>query len=257
MAALSENRKTNGSIILLDSGNYESWWLRDKNWNNSAFNSVLKNELADLAFCFDNQIPPSDIEENSKELLKSTFDSQKLTESTTIIPIAHSASSDLAQTINRVCEMGGNYCIAIPERILGDGILARVCTITDIRKQLNKRDGYTFLHILGTGNPFTLALLSFAGADSFDGLEWCQTTVDFGTARLYHFQQRELFNHDCSFCFDSSLDYATATLGHNLLFFQNWMLAIQNAIKLGTETDFINQWFSQTIIDRLNEIWRL
>jgi hypothetical protein len=36
------------------------------------------------------------------------------------------------------------------------------------------------------GNPWSIAVLTAAGADSFDGLEWCRVTVDRRTAQLHH-----------------------------------------------------------------------
>ena len=38
-----------------------------------------------------------------------------------------------------------------------------------------------------------MAFLSMAGADFFDGLEWCRTAIDGQRWRLYHFQQWDLF----------------------------------------------------------------
>jgi hypothetical protein len=37
-----------------------------------------------------------------------------------------------------------------------------------------------------TDNPFSITLYSAMRADSFDGLEWCQTVVDHETGLLYH-----------------------------------------------------------------------
>ena len=51
------------------------------------------------------------------------------------------------------------------------------------------------MHVLGTGNPWSIAVLAAAGADSFDGLEWCRVVVDRQTHRLNHFQHFDFFNH--------------------------------------------------------------
>jgi hypothetical protein len=62
-----------------------------------------------------------------------------------------------------------------------------------IRDELDKLPFYQPLHILGTGNPWSIAVLAAAGADSFDGLEWCRVAVDRDTGRLNHFQHFDFF----------------------------------------------------------------
>jgi len=134
-------------------------------------------------------------------------------------------------------------------------LLERVSTITRLRKELNKLENYVFLHLLGTGNPFSLLLFSLAGADSFDGLEWCQTTVNTQTYVLYHFQQRELIKDDCIFCKANDLDYNLKTLGHNLVFYTSWMKKIQDAIENKEEHVLLGQIFDDSFLNSLSEIW--
>ena len=83
--------------------------------------------------------------------------------------------------------------VAIPERELGDGIIERVRTVRDIRRALNGLGKYYPLHLLGTGNPITMIALAAAGADCFDGLEWCRTVVDYEHLTLFHFQHFDFF----------------------------------------------------------------
>jgi queuine/archaeosine tRNA-ribosyltransferase len=83
--------------------------------------------------------------------------------------------------------------IAVAERELGDGLMERIRTVAKIRKALKEQGSNTLLHILGTGNPITMAFLSLAGADFFDGLEWCRTSIDGEKWRLYNFQQWDMF----------------------------------------------------------------
>lgn len=256
LKALQLNQKEDGAIILMDSGNYESFWLRDKVWNISTFNDIVKEDIADLAFCFDNQFPPADISENAKGVKDSTQNTQSISLKTSIIPITHCTKENLTQTVINVCDETNSLFISVPERILGDGMLERVKTITALRKELNKRENYVYIHVLGTGNPFSLLLLSLAGADSFDGLEWCQTVVNSDTALLYHFQQRELIKDDCQFCKDDGLDYLSATLGHNLIFYKDWMKQLQVAIQTNTENELLKKYFTPNFIESLNQIWK-
>lgn len=254
ISKLQEIIRNDGSIILMDSGNYESWWMRDKNWVLDSFNSILKYNVSDLAFCYDNQLPPNDIIENVTTVANSISASQKISKTSTIIPIIHCNKEYLVDAVLELYSQTNFEMVSIPERILGEGLLERIETVTNLRKALNKLDNYTYIHLLGTGNPFSLLLLSLAGADSFDGLEWCQTVVNSKTAVLYHFQQRELILDGCNFC-KSGLDYTLSTLGHNINFYRNWMKGIQDAIETKNEIDLLKVWFDSDFITALEKIW--
>lgn len=251
---LQKNYRDNGPIILLDSGNYESFWLTDKNWNISKFEEILASDVSDLAFCFDNQFPGS-IAKNVDGIRKSLNRSQKTTNTSSVIPIVHADKNSLATTVTRLYEKHNFLMVSVAERNLGDGILERIRTITNLRKKLNKLNQYVYIHVLGTGNPLSLLLLSLAGADSFDGLEWCQTVVDPKTALLYHFQQREFVLDECEFCSSQTLDYRLATLGHNLNFYNSWMKRIRESISSNSELQMLENYFDSKTINKLKDIW--
>ncbi len=253
---LKENQKNDGPIILMDSGNYESYWIRDKSWTIENFNEILKQEISDLAFCFDNQSPPDNPKENAAGVAISTENSQSVANSTSIIPIIHCDKKNLNETVLELCNKTNAPIISIPERILGDGLLERISTVTHLRRELNKLENYVFIHLLGTGNPFSLLLFSLSGVDSFDGLEWCQTTVNTQTKVLYHFQQRELIEDDCIYCKEKGLDYNLKTLGHNLLFYNSWMKRIQEAIQNKEEVALLGEVFDSNFLNSLSKIWK-
>lgn len=253
---LKTNQKDDGPIILMDSGNYESYWIRDNNWSVDSYNQILKQNVSDLAFSYDNQFPSENIKENAAGAAKSTKESQSVTKSTSIIPIIHCNKEKLNETVLELYNQMNFTMVSIPERILGNGILERITTITNLRKELNKLDNYPFIHLLGTGNPLSLLLYSLAGADSFDGLEWCQTVVNSRTALLYHFQQREMIIDECKFCNSSGVnDYQLTTLGHNLDFYNNWMRKIQDANEEHSIRELLQKHFNFRFISYLNKIW--
>lgn len=258
ISALRKNMKdSNKAIIILDSGNYEKFWLDDEDWTIRKFNSIIKENICDLAFCYDNQDPPG-IKKNIEWIKASVLASQKKTLKTSIIPIVHTKKNDsIIKSVTELYKKIEFSRIAVPERELGNGIVERTKTITDLRKALNSvTNQYTFIHVLGTGNPLSLLLFSFAGADTFDGLEWCQTVVNPQTALLYHFQQRELLDDKCGYCNDDVLDYSTKTYGHNLLFYYSWMKKIQDTIEFGTEEELLQKYFNENILTQLKEIWQ-
>jgi hypothetical protein len=81
-----------------------------------------------------------------------------------------------------------------------------------------------------------------AGADSFDGLEWCRTVVDYPTGFLFHFQQFECFTPHLNRVKDNSAryilensaaSYTSRALSYNVDFFKDWTRTAQNMIHSG------------------------
>ena len=87
---------------------------------------------------------------------------------------------------------------------------------------------------------FPVALLSAAGADSFDGLEWCRFIMDADRARLYPMQDYDFFQwQDELSRFKTGVgeqeDLQTLTwLGrvavHNIEFYLRWMEDLRRAL---------------------------
>ena len=95
--------------------------------------------------------------------------------------------------------------------------------------------------MLGTGDPISVALLSAAGADSFDGLEWCRFVLDSEAKRLYPIQDYDLFQwQDKLSVFSDGIvgheaEDALTWLGkvavHNIEFYLNWMQELGEALE--------------------------
>ena len=178
MIDILNNMKKEGRIILLDSGNYESYWHKDNNWNIDKYNEILQNDFCTFCFSFDyQQIDNVSKDDLVKIVIESTMANQSLT-SGIIAPIIHAKLDDLEYVCVKVVESVKPKFIALPERLLGCGIIARAQKLREIRVALDKLGYYTPIHLLGTGNPFSLLLFAYVGADTFDGLEWCQTCID-------------------------------------------------------------------------------
>lgn len=139
--------------------------------------------------------------------------------------------------------------IAIPERELGNGVIEIAKNIRTVRNTLNNHDEYQNLHILGTGNPISMMLYSFAGADSFDGLDWCQTVVDYETATLHHSLHFDLYKHQSSGDTDMKLSFPTSCYIHNLEFYEWWMRLLQEAIKSNKERDMMKKYLNERIFE--------
>ena len=139
--------------------------------------------------------------------------------------------------------------VAVPERELGNGILARASMVRDIRQALNTLGFYQPLHLLGTGNPLSIAIFSAVGADSFDGLEWCRTVANSRTGALYHFQQFDLFwqseTYGSLLVMDAvtsdRIEYSGKVVFHNLDFFSTWMAQISENLRIGKIDIFLTE----------------
>jgi len=230
MAEITARAMDNGAIILMDSGNYESYWRSDKGWKWNNYLTALSKLNFHLAFSFDNQTPPITLSKNILDVERRVARTLKLVPKASIIPILHGNLHHLPQIAKQIVHHLKPVMIAVPERELGEGMIERIGTLTKIRRTLDETGEDIPLHLLGTGNPLSLLLFSAFGANSFDGLEWCQTTVDHKTGLLYHLQQREFFGIQSVFCANIDIPYAQATLAHNLMFYSRWMDTIRSHI---------------------------
>lgn len=220
-----------GIVTLMDSGNYESFWKNAQtNWKQADFHKMLADFPCDLAFCFDEQQPPANADDHVALLAERWKADQASAGSCHIIPIIHAPTSELPALCAALATKTGVTILAVPERRLGDGVLERARAVRTIRAALNELGRYVFLHLLGTGNPISIALYSAMGADSFDGLEWCQTVVDHETGLLHHLSQADFFAGQTAWGDDDKLSFQARTLAHNLEFFSDWMRRLRDAV---------------------------
>lgn len=237
-AKLLESSRDVGAVTLMDSGNYESFWkdARDQ-WLQSSFHRVLAEFPCDIAFGFDEQQPPTDATEHVALLVARWKEDQAAAGSCQIVPIIHGNARDLPDLCHGVAAQTGVSMVAVAERRLGDGVIDRSRSVLAIRNALNRLDRYVVVHLLGTGNPISIALYSAMGADSFDGLEWCQTVVDHNTGLLYHLAQADFFARQTAWS-EAGLSFQARTLVHNLEFYASWMRRLRTAIANETVVDF-------------------
>ena len=251
-----------GGFILLDSGNYEEGRqlkLQQKsgvkvkpglNWTLDEYHSALASTPHDMAFCFDRINPPAnDMNKIVAAVVNAVRRDQKLS-AHPVLPIVHLpidrrygyVLSQLApEVVFRVAKALQPPMIGIPERELGDGIIARTKTMKEIRLALNELYYYQPVHILGTGDPIAIALLSAAGADSFDALEWCRFVVDSGSSRLYPIPDYDFFRWQYELSQfgksmsdgdeEQELSWMAKMTIHNIDFYTDWMTRFQEVLR--------------------------
>lgn len=247
-----------GVTVLMDSGNYESYWKNAKLiWTREHFHRALENFPADLAFSFDEQLPSLDHLAHVKTAIKHYLRDQEAAGGTIVIPILHEAPSNLPTVCDLFAKETNVSMLAVAERRLGESIFERIETIKKIRARLNSSGRPVGLHLLGTGNPISIALYSEAGANSFDGLEWCQTAVDHKSGLLFHFAQAGLFLDQTSWG-SGDQPYVLKVLAHNLTFYSEWMNDLRESLAQGNSAAFFARRLPREIFEKFEPIfgWR-
>jgi queuine/archaeosine tRNA-ribosyltransferase len=269
--------KENGGIILLDSGSYEKCRNNNKSWNREKFHELLKKIPYDLIFCFDEYDLKQDVPELVAEIIESVAKDQLQT-SVPVLPIIHARTNyngeylfdSLPELVFEVTKRLSPPLIAIPERELGDGLLERIKNITKIRALLNNFAYYQPIHILGTGDPIVIPFFIAAGADSFDGLEWCRKVVDRDQHRLHHFHHFDLFAYQAE-CADSPITrnainqaevkFIAKVIFHNLDFYTDFICKLRTSTINGNIRGFITENLPKPIwselMNKLNGILKI
>lgn len=235
---LLKKSKERGSAILMDSGNYEGFWKGEPAWKVDRFHAMCRTYEHHLCFCYDNQEPPDTAEAISEDVVASVLRDQ-IHAIGTVVPIVHGPADLLPAAAQKAAEQLCPVLLAVPERALGEGIAARTRSVRRIRRALNMLGFYCPLHLLGTGNPLSMIVYAMAGADSFDGLEWCQTVVDHNTGMLFHFQQWDFLRKQTEWGTNGVLPYIQSALMHNLKFYGQFMQELRVALESDTAHEFL------------------
>ena len=224
------------SIVFLDSGVYEGYWKADKRWFPSLYKESLARIEFDLYSSFD-VLPRRNSEDFAKRAIDSILASKILSDRPGFVPILHGISPDrLIFLVDDFVRKYPDLCdfIAVAERDCGDDVVERAHTICRIRNLLDGEDVANrkrILHVLGCGNPISLLLLSYCGANTFDSLDWIKHVIDPKRLGVSDFSHLKLTECNCTVCADAKRPYIETALLHNLLFYQNYMIQIQNLIK--------------------------
>lgn len=241
--------RENGGFVLIDSGNYEAYRLKDTTWKASHLKQALRDTPHDWVFCFDNMKPSDKYDVAVRQIIKAVERDAKHT-SAPVLPIIHVKQNSeglqrLPQIVRAISEHLRPPLIAIPERELGAGLAQRALTVRFIRDELDKLPYYQPIHLLGTGNPWSIALLGAAGADTFDGLEWCRFAADPELDRLHHFQHFDFFKEKRSrsefmdrVMANDEIDYAGKVAFHNLEYYAEFSRIMRDMYAKGREEPF-------------------
>lgn len=244
-----------GCFVFLDSGIFESFWKADVKWTYSLYKSSISQIDFDFYSSFDVLPDVRDLRKFEKETFDRIVASRNLSNKLGFVPILHGVNPErLVSLITKFVKTYPDFSdfIAIPERDCGDGIVEKARTVVRIRKVLDNGNHTRILHILGCGNPLSLLLLSYCGADSFDSLDWIKHAIDQKHLTMNDFSHLELIDCECSICADTERNYTEKVLLHNLLFYQNYMLQVQSLIRTDEISEFLRKLVGQDILNRMS-----
>ncbi len=91
-----------GTAILLDSGNYESYWNRDRSWSSASYGNVCTNYTYHAAFCFDNRDAPTTPDAIADDVIAAVTRNQEGLTRGTVLPIIHGPANLLPIAAQRV-----------------------------------------------------------------------------------------------------------------------------------------------------------
>ncbi len=239
-------------FVFVDSGGFEKYWKKDSKWKYTLYEKTIKKIPSDFYSSFDGE---NNSKSNEKKLFKTILTSSSILPDSQYLPIFHADSpkkliSTLKNFLTRYAYTIG--FIAIREKECGFTIFERARTIRKIRKIINEKGNEHVLHILGTGDPLSIALYSYCGADSFDSTDWYTSTLDVKTVTLRDSSSIELLQCPCRAC-KKITNFHSKLLLHNLdsynAFMQKIRIDIQNS-KL--KSFLIKNGINKKVIDELS-----
>lgn len=241
----------NKNMLFLDSGFYESYWFEDRDWNFEMYREILNKYDCDLYTGFDYK-PDT----NNREILYKNFNSlmmqsYEIKKDAAFIPIIHAMDSrSQLQLIEDVLVNHSDMCfsIAIPEKELGVELIDIIIKIRKIRKIINKYNENILLQILGCGDPLSILLYIYNGADIFDSRDWAKKVFHRNNLLSYPLNYLNTFNCECVICKDQKIQYLDKVLLHNLLFYENYINKIKNDIKNSSLKEFLIMHFDDEYI---------
>lgn len=251
--SISSFRKK-GGLLLVDSGVFEAYWKEDKSWDFDSYRKSLIKIKPEIYFSFD--LPPTSRvakEGYLEETLSMIRASKSAAPHSICAPIVHGSNPrGLLAMFQHLAKSGLKFetVVAVAERDCGSSLGERARTISRIRKFIDGQDNRVLLHVLGCGDPMSMALFVACGADSFDSLDWTESVYDRNGLRARDFFQLELVNCTCRVCKMKFVNPITRTLLHNLLFYQDFVSTLKELVRRDTLRDFLLEYVGRDMMEK-------
>ncbi len=245
-------------VLLVDSGAFEAHYSGGK-WGFDRYERCIKAIPCSIYASYDTM--PS-AQDTYDAMLDSACDS--LGRSSGIRPesrcmaILHGSRPDETVRMAKDISAGGEpRMYAVPEREMGSTIGSKIRTTAKIRRILTGRDPDNILHVLGCGDPVLMALLSYAGADTFDSVDWSRWAIDPSTYEWVGIDRLEFIRCECLACLDGDTTrMQSRALEHNLLFYSEFMARLRDAILADQDFGSIGLGVDSEALARLSKCFR-
>jgi len=247
------NYSTNGKFLLVDSGGYEQKWNDDKEWNFKIYQSTLNKINTDFYTSLDIEV----LGQKKSYIFKSIIDSYGvLSGDVQFLPIFDgNTPKDLVKNIETFLDEHPDFIqfITIREKNCGVTLSERANTVYKIRQLIDDNGEEQVIHILGCGNPLSISLYAFCGADSFDSRDWYLKTLDTELMLLRDFSHLELMNCKCKTCKIERENLYTKTILHNITGYLELMKTLQKCIKNNTLNDFLLKYVTKDLLTKIQK----
>jgi queuine/archaeosine tRNA-ribosyltransferase len=242
-------------FIFLDSGVFEASKKDDKRWTEELHKNATSKIKFDFHSSFD-VLPSKSTRNFTQKTIDGVLRSREQCDKAGFVPIIHGSPKGLVDTVDKLTENFPDLCnfVAIAERDCGDSIFEKARTVHRIRKLLDSGEPNNqsrILHLLGCGDPISILLFIFAGANSFDSLDWIKYTFHPDRLGLVNFSHLDLLNCDCIFCSGPKKNYVERVLMHNLWFYQNCLQQIKTRIEENTLEPLLERYFRKKSLDKI------
>ena len=249
----SKNKK----FLFLDSGLFELDTFKKDNWNISNYENTVSEINSDFYASFDVFAKyDENISEIFQEMKENTEKSFNLQSKNQCITICHGKNvNDICSLIENLNTVNPNFLsmIAVSERDIRKNIIVLYRGIKKIRNVLDKINPKCILHVLGCGDPVSIAILSYAGADTFDAVDWNRWLIDRKTLMFTNLNQLPLLSCSCSTCSESKIKAEELVYRHNLTFYHDFIFDLQESIYNDVDLlTFLKKWGVDQ--DRLSKI---
>lgn len=243
----------------MDSGLFESWGKGDKSWKMKPFKSILPKVEFDLYSSFDvYRTKGKSYEDHKRRTHRNLLESSIFLDDVVFFAILHESSpTRLVKLASEIVEEHSDLCrnVAVAERDIGKSLSERAETVVALRRVLHDKNCH-LLHILGCGNPLSMLLYSYCGADTFDSVDWVRLAIDPSNYLTHDFAHLELLTCECKVCSEkpySRGEYLDKLLLHNLLFYQDFVMQMQSLIRNDNIEGYVREHIGSKIIDQINE----
>jgi queuine/archaeosine tRNA-ribosyltransferase len=254
---LLNNFAKDSKFLFLDSGLFELDHFQKDNWTISNYSDIVKDVNSDFFAGFD-VFATSDKEHTEivNETIEQTKKSYLLQNNNLGITICHGNDVDeICDLINKLADENPSYLnmIAVSERDIGKNIRSLYFGIKKIRETLNQYSSDNLIHLLGCGDPLSIAILSYAGVDSFDAVDWNRWLINRNTLSYSNQNLLPLTSCDCTSCKNITIKEEELIYKHNLTFYQDFTTDLQTSIFEDLSMiNFLKRWnVDQVLLDRL------